>query len=731
MSQAYLLHKVSCAGCVRKIENKLAETPNVEHAEINFPQRKLFVDGTISSTELIKTLENLGYGATPSTSEAEDRAKQQAEAQALIKKRSAQAAATFIAGMLMMGVGLFTDWMSVSTTPLQISWGIVGALTLALMIFGGGHFYLGALRAAKSGTSSMDTLIALGTGAAWVFSMLVVITPEFFPSAARHLYFEACVMILAFVNFGQVLELKSRSRSSGAIEKLMNLQPKTVEVTRGETTTLIPLERVREGDLIRVKPGQQIPVDGVIKEGTTYIDESMITGEAIPVEKRQGDIVTGGTLNQNGSLLISATHVGDDSAIARIIKLIRSAQNSKPELAKLADQVTAWFVPCVIGISVLTAALWWVFGPTPPWGYMLVTSVAVLIIACPCALGLATPMSVMVGIEKAADYGILIKNAQALENAHQLSAILLDKTGTITEGHPTLVAVHTDQPETEALRLAASLEQHSEHPIAKAIIDAAKEQGQALDTIVDFEAITASGVKGELNGTLYYLGTPKWALAFATNKTLPSALTKEERPYLLLTSDHSVIAGFVVEDPIKQDSRAAIEALKNKGVHVVMLTGDQEATAKLIGQQAGIEDIKANLKPEDKASIVKDYQHKGYKVGFVGDGINDAPALAQADVGFAMGQGTDIAIESADVALLRSSLGSVTDSMDLSAAIVRNIKQNLFGAFAYNTLSIPVAAGILYGVTGWMLNPMIAAAAMALSSITVVSNANRLRKITL
>jgi Cu+-exporting ATPase len=731
MSQTYLLHNVSCAGCVRKIENKLAETPNIDHAEINFPQRKLFVDGAISQTELIQTIESLGYGASPSISEQEDRQKQQQEAEALIKKRRWQTGLSFFAGLSLMAVGMFTNWMTVATSSHQTAWGIVGLLILALMIITGGHFYSGAYRATRSGTSSMDTLIALGTSAAWVFSMLVVISPSLFPTEARHLYFEACVMILGFVNLGQVLELKSRSRSSGAIEKLLNLQPKTVEVIRDHKTSSIPIERVRENDLIRVKPGQQIPVDGVVVEGHSFIDESMITGEPIPTEKSEGDSVTGGTLNQNGSILIKATHLGDASAIARIIKLIRSAQNSKPEMAKLADRVTAVFVPSVIGISLATALLWWVFGPTPPWGYMLVTSVAVLIIACPCALGLATPMSVMVGIEKAADFGVLIKNAQALENTRKITALLLDKTGTITEGHPKLVKIHSNDEDDDVLSLAATLEQFSEHPIAKAITDMASEKNAARLKSDHFQAITAQGVSAEIEGTNYFLGTPDWALSKAENKTLPSTLESESRPYLLLTSPSKVHGGFVIEDPIKPDSKAAIQSLKAQGVHVVMLTGDQAATAYLIGKQAGIDEIKANLKPDDKAKIVLQYQQQGHTVGFVGDGINDAPALAQADIGFAMGQGTDIAIESSDIALLRSSLSSVSDAMTLSNAIVKNIKQNLFGAFAYNTLSIPVAAGVLYATTGWMLNPMIAAGAMALSSVTVVGNANRLRHIKL
>jgi Cu+-exporting ATPase len=727
MSQTYLLQNVSCAGCVRKIENKLSETPHVDHAEINFPQRKLFVDGDISESELISTIESLGYGATPSISEAEDRKRQQTEAATLIKRRSWQAAITFAAGALLMLVGVFTDLMQVNTQTQQIAWGGVGIATLVLMVLGGSHFYKGAYRSAKAGTSSMDTLIALGTGVAWVFSMLVVIAPEFFPAAARHLYFEACVMILGFVNLGQVLELKSRSRSSGAIEKLMNLQPKTVEVIRENQSITIPLERVRKGDQIRIKPGEQIPIDGVIMNGKSFINESMITGESVPVQKANGDTVIGGTLNQNGSFLMSATHVGDDTAISRIIKLIRSAQNSKPHIAKLADQVTAIFVPTVIGISLLTAALWWIFGPTPAWGYMLVTSVAVLIIACPCALGLATPMSVMVGIEKAADYGVLIKNAQALENARSISAVLLDKTGTITEGQPELVRIHSDKGENEVLAIAASLEQYSEHPIARAIVDAAKERTIEIAEAQAFEAVTASGVKATIEGKWHFLGTPDWVMGCSKASELPNSVMSESKPYLLLANEDEVLGGFVVEDPVKSDSKSAIQKLKDQNIHVVMLTGDQEATAHLIGQEVGIDDIRSGLKPEDKANIVKEYQGKGYTVGFVGDGINDAPALAQADVGFAMGKGTDIAIESADVALLRSSLSSVYDSMQLSDKIVRNIKQNLFGAFAYNTLSIPVAAGILYSVTGWMLNPMIAAAAMALSSITVVSNANRLR----
>ena len=732
MTTTLILENVSCAGCVKKIENGMQGLPGVDQASVNFPQRRLNVAGSISSDELIHALADIGYIAHLSRSDAEDRAMQKQLEARHYKQRLVNAALALGLGIPLMVAGFFMAEMSVRTPQDQLIWGIIGLLTLAILLFPGRHFFVGGWTAFRNHSATMDTLIAVGTGSAWLYSMAVVLAPELLPEGSRHVYFEAAAMIIGLVNFGLAMEIRARGRTSEAVERLLNLQPKTARVIRNDKEQDLPLELVISGDLIRIRPGEQVPVDARVSEGQSLVDESMLTGEPLPVTKQVGDAVTGGTLNKSGSLLVVAENVGADSALSRIIEMVKQAQGSKPSISRLADTVSGIFVPVVLVISVITALLWYNLGPQPQLAYMLVAATTVLIIACPCALGLATPMSVMVGVGKAAEYGILIRNGQSLQSASQLDTLVLDKTGTITEGRPRLTQLLADSGDEQTLlQLAASMEVHSEHPLAEAIVDAATEKQLSLLPVNGFQAVTGRGVQGTINGHPVLLGNRR----FMHDNNLPTDPLDEQAGELAAAAQTPIYVAhndqllglLAIADPIRQDSAAAIKRLQQAGIKVIMLTGDNRHTAAAVARQVAVDNFIAEVMPEDKASKVKELQQGGQKVGMTGDGINDAPALAQADVGFAIGNGTDVAIESADMVLIRNSLHSVADAVELSKATLSNIRQNLFGAFIYNSLGIPVAAGILYPLTGLLLNPVFAGAAMAFSSVTVVSNANRLR----
>jgi len=614
----------------------------------------------------------------------------------------------------------------------QMTWMALGILTLGLMVATGGHFYTGAWKAFRHHNANMDTLIALGTGTAWVYSIVVTSIPYALPEMARHVYFEASAMIIGLINLGQALELRAKGKTSEAVRRLLDLRAKTARVIRDGEEQDLPVEQVRAGDHIRVRPGESLPVDGEITEGKTRIDESMLTGEPMPVSKGEGDEVSAGTLNTHGSIIYKATRVGSETALAQIIRLVKKAQGSKPAIGRLADKISSVFVPSVMLIAVVSALVWYNVGPEPAVVHMMVAATTVLIIACPCALGLATPMSVMVGVGKAAEYGALIRQGDALQTAGKLDLVILDKTGTITEGHPAVTRFHaTDDDTGRLLALAAGLEQHSEHPLAEAIMAKAKEQDASPENITGFEAHNGKGVKGELNGQSLRLGNRRWleseGVDLAGLQTEADVITSEAGTPLFLALGDKPVGVIGVADAVKQDSQAAIRRLHDAGIRVMMVTGDVDATARAIAQKTGIDDYRAEVLPEDKASIVSEMRSKGYTVAMVGDGINDAPALAAADVGFAIGTGTDVAIESAGITLMRGSLHGVADAIEISRATVRNIHQNLFGAFIYNSMGIPVAAGLLYPLWGILMSPILAGAAMSLSSVTVVTNANRLR----
>jgi len=733
MSTTLLLENVSCAGCVKKIEARVAQIPEINQAEVNFPMRRLIIDGSATPDSVITALDEIGYRARLVISEEEARKEQKALALRQYHQKLMQSGIALALGIPMMIAGFFMDDMSVDTPQDQWLWGILGLLTLAILYYSGRHFFISALTSLRNATSTMDTLISVGTGSAWLFSMLVVVMPDLFPDGARHIYFEAAVMIIGLVNLGQALELRARSHTSDAVERLLDLQPKTARVVKDDKERELPLELINQGDLIRIRPGEQIPVDALVIEGESYVDESMLTGEPLPAGKKVGDSVSGGTLNTSGSLLVEAVHVGEDTALSRIIAMIRQAQNSKPDIAHLADKISGIFVPTVIVISVLTALVWYLFGPEPRIAYMLVTAMTVLIIACPCALGLATPMSVMVGVGKAADYGVLVRNAQALQTAANITTLVLDKTGTITEGRPSVDSIQSFSKlgENELLGLVASLEQRSEHPLAAAIVNQAQSLDIALYPVDNFISITGKGVSGIVQAQSLILGNRAFMEEKQIDITASEALlhqqTKLGKTPVFIANETELLGLIFISDPIREDALAAITRLRDKGIKIVMMTGDNQQTAAAVASHVGIQDYIAEVLPEDKANHVKQYQQQGEVVAMAGDGINDAPALAQADVGFAIGQGTDVAIESADMILIRNSLHSVVDAIALSNATLRNIKQNLLGAFLYNSLGIPIAAGVLFPFTGLLLSPIIAGAAMAFSSATVVGNANRLR----
>ncbi len=723
---------MSCAGCVATVENALKNVPGVVESTVNFAEHTATVRGSVDAKILIAAVTASGYGAAELRGiedESEKEAAEQAHYRALLRRFIAAS----VVGLPLMLAELLGVMPMLDVPSGRVFWLAVGAATLWVLVYAGGHFFRGAWKSFRAHNANMDTLIALGTGAAWVYSMLVVVFPGLVPSLARHAYFEAAAIIIALINLGQALEMRARGKTSEAIKRLIGLQPKTARVIRDGHEIDIPISEVGLDETIRVRPGGKIPVDGVIIEGHSAVDESMLTGEPMPVGKKIGDEVTGGTMNKSGTFLFQARRIGADTALARIIEMVRRAQSSKPAIGRLADKISAVFVPSVLIIAVLTFLAWFNLGPEPRLSFSLVATMTVLIIACPCALGLATPISIMVGVGKAAEYGILIRNGEALQQAGKLTTVVLDKTGTVTEGRPTVTTLvpASDWDEQRLLSVAASIETGSEHPLAEAIVSAAKAKGLKLSPVGGFAAVTGHGVSATIEGGKVLFGNAR--LMAKHNVDLGSLserarelATRAQTPMFLAVN--GAAAGIVaVADPIKPDSKAAIARLHATGLRVVMITGDNRATAEAVAREVGVDEVMAEVLPGDKAAKVAELQQRGEIVGMVGDGINDAPALAQADVGYAIGTGTDVAIESADVALMRGSLHGVSDGIAISRATLHNIKQNLFGAFIYNVLGIPVAAGALYPFTGLLLNPIIAGAAMAMSSVTVVSNANRLR----
>ncbi|HDL8225578.1 TPA: copper-exporting P-type ATPase CopA [Yersinia enterocolitica] len=724
-----LLTGMSCASCVSKVQNALQSVDGVEVARVNLAERSALVTGHPSNEALIAAVKNAGYGAEIIEDETERRERQQQMSQASMKRFQWQAALGLLLGIPLMGWGLFGGSMTL-TPETQTPWLIVGIITLLVMIFAGGHFYRNAWVSLKNGSATMDTLVALGTGAAWIYSITVNIWPDVFPMEARHLYYEASAMIIGLINLGHAMEQRARQRSSNALERLLDLAPPTARLVSDEGEKLIPLADVQLGMTLRLTTGDRVPVDGEIVQGEVWMDEAMLTGEPIPQQKSTGDVVHAGTQVQDGTVLFRANAIGSQTTLARIIKLVRQAQSSKPEIGKLADRISAVFVPTVVAIAVIAGLIWYFFGPQPQLVYTLVVATTVLIIACPCALGLATPMSIISGVGRAAEFGVLVRDADALQQASNLDTLVFDKTGTLTEGHPQVVAIHTFNgvSEQQALEWAAALETGSNHPLARAILQRA--EGLTLATVNQFRTLRGLGVSGEVDGVALLLGNNRLLEEQQIDTSELQSLIQQQAESgatpVILTAQGKPAALLSIRDPLRSDSISALQRLHQRGYNLVMLTGDNPITANAIAKEAGIDQVIAGVLPDGKAETIKQLQAAGHKVAMIGDGINDAPALAQADVGIAMGGGSDIAIETAAITLMRHSLHGVADAVELSKATLRNMKQNLLGAFFYNALGIPIAAGILFPFTGTLLSPVVAGAAMALSSITVVSNANRL-----
>ncbi|WP_313627092.1 copper-exporting P-type ATPase CopA [Kosakonia sp.] len=727
-SQQLLINGMSCASCVSRVQKALQAVPGVTQARVNLAERTALVMGSAPAAELVSAVENAGYGAEAIEDDIKRRERQQETALATMKRFRWQAIVALLVGVPIMVWGMLGDNMMV-TDANRTLWLMLGVVTLAVMIVAGGHFYTSAWKSLRNGTATMDTLVALGTGAAWLYSMSVNIWPQWFPMEARHLYYEASAMIIGLINLGHMLEARARQRSSKALERLLDLTPPTARVITTDGEKNVPLADVQPGMTLRLTTGDRVPVDGEISQGEAWFDEAMLTGEPVPQEKSSGESIHAGTVVQDGSVLFTASAVGSHTTLSRIIRMVRQAQSSKPEIGQLADRISAVFVPVVVAIALFSGAIWYVFGPAPQIVYTLVIATTVLIIACPCALGLATPMSIISGVGRAAEFGVLVRDADALQRASTLDTIVFDKTGTLTRGKPEVVSVKTlDIDDATALRLAAALEQGSSHPLARAIIE--KAGAQTLPVVNQFRTLRGLGVSGEVDGHSVLLGNQ--ALLAEQNvdtRALDDELNAQASlgaTPVLLAIDGKAVALLAIRDPLREDSIDALQRLHREGYRLVMLTGDNPTTANAIAKEAGIDEVIAGVLPDGKAEAIKNLQQQGRQVAMVGDGINDAPALAQADVGIAMGGGSDVAIETAAITLMRHSLLGVADALAISKATLRNMKQNLLGAFVYNSLGIPIAAGILWPLTGTLLNPVVAGAAMALSSITVVSNANRL-----
>lgn len=727
-SQQLLINGMSCASCVSRVQKALQAVPGVTQARVNLAERTALVMGSAPAAELVSAVENAGYGAEAIEDDIKRRERQQETALATMKRFRWQAIVALLVGLPIMVWGMLGDNMMV-TDANRTLWLMLGIVTLAVMIVAGGHFYTSAWKSLRNGTATMDTLVALGTGAAWLYSMSVNIWPQWFPMEARHLYYEASAMIIGLINLGHMLEARARQRSSKALERLLDLTPPTARVITADGEKNVPLADVQPGMTLRLTTGDRVPVDGEISQGEAWFDEAMLTGEPVPQEKSSGESIHAGTVVQDGSVLFTASAVGSHTTLSRIIRMVRQAQSSKPEIGQLADRISAVFVPVVVAIALFSGAIWYVFGPAPQIVYTLVIATTVLIIACPCALGLATPMSIISGVGRAAEFGVLVRDADALQRASTLDTIVFDKTGTLTRGKPEVVSVKTlDIDDATALRLAAALEQGSSHPLARAIIE--KAGAQTLPVVNQFRTLRGLGVSGEVDGHSVLLGNQ--ALLAEQNvdtRALDDELNAQASlgaTPVLLAIDGKAVALLAIRDPLREDSIDALQRLHREGYRLVMLTGDNPTTANAIAKEAGIDEVIAGVLPDGKAEAIKNLQQQGRQVAMVGDGINDAPALAQADVGIAMGGGSDVVIETAAITLMRHSLLGVADALAISKATLRNMKQNLLGAFVYNSLGIPIAAGILWPLTGTLLNPVVAGAAMALSSITVVSNANRL-----
>ncbi|MCQ3973431.1 MAG: heavy metal translocating P-type ATPase [Anaerolineae bacterium] len=735
-----------CAECVVRIEDALKATPGVLDATMNAATNEVKVEyapviGDLSL--LTQAVESAGpYKATRAAEASELELDQEAQAtekeyRSLMRKWWF-GAAVGVPTMILSYPWLFPilrDWFPRGSPQLLYIWYAMGVASLAVLIYSGSQFFVGMWEGLKHRSANMHTLIAVGTGVAWIYSTIALLFPQIFPSEEfTDVYYDVTVVVTALVVLGLAMEIKAKGRTSEAIKKLIGLQAKTARVLRDGQEVDIPVEEVLVNDIVVVRPGEKIPVDGEVSEGQSAVDESMITGESLPVSKKVGDEVIGATINKTGSFRFRAIKVGKDTALANIIRLVQDAQGSKVPIQRIVDQVSAYFTPAVMILAIIGFVIWYDFGPAPALTYALIVAVTTLIIACPCALGMATPMSLTTGIGLGAQNGILIRSGDALQTAERLKTIILDKTGTITIGKPSLtdVVLAPGQNESEVLWLAASVEKSSEHPLALAIVEGAQARGLKLSNVQSFDAIPGHGVSATVEGRHLLIGNVKLmnreGIALGSLEEKSKALADDGKTPMYVAIDGQAAGIIAVADTVKEDSTAAIAALKKMGLEVVMITGDNERTAQAIARQVGIDRVLAEVLPQDKAVNVQKLQLEGKKVAMVGDGINDAPALAQADIGLAIGTGTDVAIEASDITLIKGSLMGLVTAVQLSRATMRNVYQNLVGAFIYNTAGLPIALGVLYPFFGILLSPLLAALAMSFSSVTVIGNANRLKR---
>ncbi len=738
---------MTCASCVSRVEKALRMPAGVLKADVNLATEKAtvsYIPGQASYKDLVEAVRGAGYDVVePAPGTGEEGIEAAADAEEAARAAAYSRLKLKVTVGFVLSIIIFAGTMQMEWFTFLPSWMHNGyflwALASVVQFWVGRQFYTTAWSALKHGTTTMNTLVAMGSSAAYLYSVLGVLFPGLFEHQGMSvpMYFDSAAFIITLILTGRLLEARAKGQTGAAIKALIGLQPKTARVIRAGVESDVPVAQVLVGDVVLVRPGEKVPVDGMVEEGSSAVDESMLTGEPIPVGKHPGDEVIGATMNTTGSFTFRATKVGSETALAQIVRLVEQAQGSKPPIARLADVIAAWFVPVVIVIATITLVVWLVFGPSPALNYALLNFVAVLVIACPCALGLATPTAIMVGTGKGAENGVLIRDGAALETAHKLDVVVLDKTGTITEGKPRVTDVvlfgagdgvdgvkGPGVDNDRLLRLVAGAERGSEHPLAVAILAAAAERGLDVPAATGFEAIAGHGIRAEVDGHTVVAGNERLA-GHAGERA--AALAGQGKTVVTVVVDDEPVGAIAIADTVKPSSAAAVARLKQLGLDVVMLTGDHAATAQAIAAQVGIERVVAEVLPEQKASEISALQQDGRRVAMVGDGINDAPALAQADVGIAIGTGTDVAMEASDVTLMSGDVGGVATAVQLSRATIRTVKQNLFWAFAYNVALIPLAAGVFYPAFGILLNPIYAAAAMGLSSVTVVTNSLRLR----
>ena len=731
---------MTCASCVGRVEKALKAVPGVTEATVNLATERATVRGVAAVADLIAAIEKVGYEANPvdTGAQADEEAAEKKDAERAELKRDLTLAAVLALPVFVLEMGSHMipgmhEWVA-STIGIQQSWYLQFVLTLLVLAIPGWRFYEKGFPALFRLGPDMNSLVAVGTAAAFGYSMVATFAPSLLPAGTVNVYYEAAAVIVALILLGRFLEARAKGRTSEAIKRLVGLQAKEAHVLRDGRIVDIPINDVAQGDIVEVRPGERVPVDGEVTEGRSFVDESMITGEPIPVEKAEGSTVVGGTVNQKGALTLRATAVGGQTMLAQIIRMVEQAQGSKLPIQAVVDKVTLWFVPAVMLAAVLTFLVWLVFGPSPALSFALVNAVAVLIIACPCAMGLATPTSIMVGTGRGAEMGVLFRKGEALQLLKDAKVVAVDKTGTLTEGRPVLTDLEIADgfDRNQVLAKVASVESRSEHPIARAIVESAVEGGIALPTMTDFDSVTGMGVRATVDGARVEVGADRFMRELGLDVSgfarTAERLGNEGKSPLYAAIDGRLAAIIAVADPIKSSTPAAIAALHQLGLKVAMITGDNARTAQAIAKQLGIDEVVAEVLPEGKVEAVRRLKATHGQIAYVGDGINDAPALAEADVGLAIGTGTDVAVESADVVLMSGNLQGVPNAIALSKATIGNIRQNLFWAFAYNTALIPVAAGVLYPAWGLLLSPVFAAGAMAMSSVFVLGNALRLRR---